>query len=102
MACPNGAATTTPVASGITQLLWHHLAAQFDATAKVLTVYADGHLVSTSAQLGCTAPKQQLEGMAMAQAENSGFSFEPHALFDEMRLSSVVRYTADFNPVFVP
>jgi hypothetical protein len=88
--CSGGGSGSYSVASGSSPFprsTWHHWAGVFDAVAETITLYVDGVNVASKAT-GCTS-----------SAAATGLTFG-NGQYDiaEVRLSSVVRYSANFAP----
>ena len=81
---------------------WSHIAAVFDSTAHTLTIYVNGKTAATTMNGNLTKllPLPQTPLTVGALNPIGASSFTPYVGYvSEARVSSIVRYAADFTPV---
>lgn len=100
-----GLCGSTAITSG-----WHHVAVTRDASTRAITLYFDGVLDGSvsgpagdlSYQDGASgAPKDPFLVLGAEKHDTAG-SNGLDGFVDELRISTTVRYTADFRPATVP
>ena len=84
--------------------VWHHIALVNDAVAQQIRIYLDGHLVdSRNNTLSLTGSENSLVGCYTSSSCPTGqWAGQMLSAMDELRISNVVRYDANFAPPAAP
>jgi hypothetical protein len=93
-----GATTTfTPTISAITVNAWHHVAITRPATGNP-AFYLDGVSQTYSTGSSAGAFGNATSGLKIGRAYSASYVMPNNSFIDEVRISNVVRYTANFTP----
>jgi hypothetical protein len=95
----NGTLQIVDATAALPQNTWSHLAVTLDAATSTATIYIDG--VASGSTGGFTNRLSDLGATVNDWLGQSEFAGDPYynGNIEELRISDVVRYTADFAPV---
>src|SRR5580765_4745935 len=98
-----GATTTfTPTISAITVNAWHHVAVTRPAATGIAALYLDG--VSQTYSTGSSAGVfgNATSGLKIGRSYSASYVMPNNSFIDEVRISNLIRYTANFIPPVLP